>query len=337
MRVDVILGAGLPAAAVEALGVTAERYGVHTVWVQSFPSRRDPWMTIAGLGSRTARVRLGVMPISPYEVHPLRIADALYTLNDLSAGRAAVLVGGLGKSVARVTGLAPTRRITAVRDCVRILKGVSASASLEYTGEVYRLKHYHPEWATQAPPLVYVGSTGAQMLAMAGAEADGVMMSDVPLARMDEVLGHLRRGFARAGRDGRNFRVNNFMAWHIGVDREANLRQARQELVWRGLLQRWHLAGFLPEDEVALVETKFDSFLQAFYRRSDEIEGVPRPLVDRLVEHLTFAGGLDDVPRVAGELRRYEAAGLNEVALKVHGDPAAALTVIGERLLPLLH
>ena len=40
MKIDVILEAGLEEAQVEQLAVQAERYGIQTLWVASFPSRR---------------------------------------------------------------------------------------------------------------------------------------------------------------------------------------------------------------------------------------------------------------------------------------------------------
>jgi alkanesulfonate monooxygenase SsuD/methylene tetrahydromethanopterin reductase-like flavin-dependent oxidoreductase (luciferase family) len=336
MRIEVILGSGLTAAQVEELGVLAEQVGLAAVWVQSFPGRRDPLLTIAGLARLTRRIRLGVLPTSPWEVHPLRIADGLLTLNELCGGRAALLVGGLGHSVMRVTGLAPRQRVAAVRDTVRILKGISPDQPLNYEGQVFSLMHYQPDWAVQPPPFVSVGATGPQMLTMAAGCADGVMMSDVPLARMGEVMDHIRQGLAAAGRGPGEFRVNNFMAWHIGRDREAALAEARRELVWRGLLQKWHTAGFLGDEDADFVESRRDRFLQAFLTGSATIEGVPGALVDRLIANLTFAGGPDDIPRVAEELRRYAAAGQDQVALKVHDNPAEAIRLIGERLRPLL-
>lgn len=336
MRIEVILGSGLTAGQVEELGVLAEQVGIDTVWVQSFPGRRDPLLTIAGLARLTRRIRLGVLPTSPWEVHPLRIADGLLTLNELCHGRAALLVGGLGHSVMRVTGLVPHQRVAAVRDTVRILKGIAADRPLDYQGEVFSLMHYQPDWAVQPAPFIAVGATGPRMLAMAAGCADGVMMSDVPLSRMAEVMGHVRAGLAAAGRDPGQFRVNNFMAWHIGSDREAALAEARRELVWRGLLQKWHTAGFLGEEDAEFVESRRDRFLQAFLTGNARIEGVPEGLVDKLIANLTFAGGPEDIPRVADELRRYAAAGQQEVALKVHDHPAEAIRLIGERLRPLL-
>lgn len=331
MRIDVILNAGFTAAQVAELCQLADQYdGIHTVWVSSFPGRRDPALTIAATAAATRRIRLGTMPVSPYEVHPLRLADQLLTLNELTAGRAAILIGGLGRSVARLTGLQPARRITAVRDCVAILKSASADQPLHHEGEVYQLVDYQPEWATtRPPPLVYVGSTGPQMLRMAAGVADGVMMSDVPLTRMPEVMAHIRAGDPPDG-----FRINNFFAWHVKTDREAAMAEARRELAWRGLLKTWYTSTFMDPDDAEFVEASWGAFMQAFLKRTDVIEGVPEAIVGKLVENLTFAGGPQDIDRIAAELHAFAAAGQNEVALKVHDQPDEAIRLIGERLIP---
>jgi alkanesulfonate monooxygenase SsuD/methylene tetrahydromethanopterin reductase-like flavin-dependent oxidoreductase (luciferase family) len=293
-------------------------------------------MMMAGLARTSRDVRLGTLPVSPYEIHPLRLADSLLTFNEMCGGRASVLIGGMGHSVMRVTALEPTRRVTAVKDCVNILRGIRADEMLNYEGECYSLLNYQPEWAVEGPPRVYVGSNGPQMLAMGGRVADGIMMSDVPLAKMDEVLGHIDRGLAAAGRSRSDLRLNNFYAWHIKEDREASMREARRELVWRGFLLPWHTEHFLGAEMAAFVESKKDAFLQAFLNNTDVIEGVSEDVVAALVENLTFAGGLDEIPRVVEHLRGFERAGLNEVALKVHDDPAAAIRLIGEHLVPAL-
>ena len=336
MKIDIILDAGMPAAQVEDLGKLADKYGIQTLWGSCFASRRDPMLTMSGLTRSTNHVRLGTMPVSPYEVHPQRIADTLLTFNEASNGRASILIGGLGHSTTRVTGLQPVRRIDAVRDCVSILKGISPNAPLNYTGEVYQLTDYCPEWATAAPPLIYVGATGPRMLRMSAAVSDGTMMSDVPLSRMAEVIGHIEHGLNDAGRDRSEFRVNNFFAWHIKKDRAASMAEARQGLVWRGLLQAWHIATFLDEDECAIVEANRPAFLNAFLKKSDRIEGVPEHIVDALVENLTFAGDENSLDKTIEHLREFEQAGLDEVALKVHEDPANGIRMIAERLLPKL-
>ncbi len=336
MNVDVILEAGLPADRVEALAVQAERYGIQTLWVASFPSRRDPIPALALASRATRRIGLATLPVSPYEVHPLRIADQLLTLNELSEGRAAILVGGLGHSVSRVTGLQPTRRVTAVRDTIRILKGLRADAVLDYEGELYSLRNYRAEWATQRAPRVYAGATFEQMLRMAAEVADGTMLSDAPLGRMPQIVSWMNAGLAAAGRKRSDFRVNNFMAWHVKRDRAQSLREARRELIWRGFLLPWFTETFLDAKTAAMVAERKPAFLQAFFDRSPHIEGVPEPVVEKLVDNLTLAGDFTDIDRIAGHLHALARAGLDEVALRLHDEPEQGLAIIGERLLPAL-
>jgi len=336
MKVDVILDAGMPARQVEELGCIADSFGIQTLWGSCFASRRDPLLTMAGLTRLTTNVRLGYLPVSPYEVHPQRMADTLLTFNELCGGRANILVGGLGHSTARVTGLQPVRRLDTVRDCVSILKGISPDAPLQYEGDRFQLRDYCPEWATDTPPMVYIGATGPKMLRMTAAIADGTMMSDVPLSRMGEVMRYIDEGLADVRRSRADFRVNNFFAWHIKKDRAASLAEARQSLIWRGLLQEWHISTFLEEKECALVEANRAAFMKAFLQRDGVIEGVPEHIVEALIENLTFAGDESSIEKTVAHLMEFERAGLMEVALKVHDQPAEAIRMIGERLVPAL-
>lgn len=336
MKIDIILEAGLPSARVEALAVQAERAGIQTLWVASFPSRRDPVPALALASRATSRIRLATLPMSPYEVHPLRIADQLLTLNELSNGRATILIGGLGHSVSRVTGLQPTRRVTAVRDTIRILKGLRPDAMLDYQGVLYSLMNYRAEWATQPAPRIYAGATFEKMMRMAAAVADGTMLSDAPLGRMPEILGWLQAGLDAAGRSRSEFKVNNFMAWHVKRDRAKSIREARQELIWRGFLLPWFTETFLDAKTAALVEASKPAFLNAFLEKSPDIEGVPEAVVDKLVEHLTLTGDLTDIDRITGHLHALETSGVDEIALRLHDEPEEGLRLIGEHLLPAL-
>jgi 5,10-methylenetetrahydromethanopterin reductase len=336
MKVDIVLEAGLPAARVEALAVQAEDLGIQTLWVACFPSRRDPVPALALASRVTRRIRLALLPVSPYEMHPLRIADQLLTLNELSAGRATILVGGLGHSVSRVTGLQPSRRVTAVRDTLRILKGLRPDAVLDQRGEIYSLMNYRAEWATQPPPRIYAGATFEKMLGMAAGVADGTMLSDAPLGRMPQVMGWLQAGLEASRRPRSAFLMNNFMAWHVKRDRAAAVAEARRELIWRGFLLPWFTETFLDPATAAGVEASKPAFLKAFLERTPTIEGVPEAVIEKLVEHLTLTGDIGDIERIAAQIHAMGAAGLDEVALRLHDDPEEGLQLIGERLLPAL-
>ncbi len=76
--------------------------------------------------------------------------------------------------------------------------------------------------------------------------------------------------------------------------------------------------------------------MQAFLQRTSVIEGIPEHIVEALVANLTFAGDLEAIDGVIEHLKSFEAAGLDEITLKVHGDADKAIRIIGERLVPEL-
>ncbi|MEJ2139288.1 MAG: LLM class flavin-dependent oxidoreductase [Gammaproteobacteria bacterium] len=336
MKVQIFLEAGIPPAEVAQLGRLAEDAGIAALWTSSFPARREPFMCLAALAAERRNLQLGAVPISPYELHPLKIADTLLTLNELCGGRGAITVGGMGHSVMRVTGLTPVRRVSAVRECVEILHAAAAGEPVSYEGEIYWLQNYHADWLTQPAPKIYVGANGPGMLKMAGRVADAVMLSDVPLARMAEVRARMLEGRAAAGRETESLTVANFFAWHIKEDRQAALDEARMELIWRGLLLPWHTAPFLGAEDAAFVDERRDAFLQAFVRRNPKIEGVPEHIIDALIKNLTFTGSPADIDGIAAKLSSYAALGLDEVTLKIHGDAREAIRLIGTHLIPAL-
>jgi alkanesulfonate monooxygenase SsuD/methylene tetrahydromethanopterin reductase-like flavin-dependent oxidoreductase (luciferase family) len=336
VKVQVFLEAGVPPAEVAELGKLAERAGIETLWASSFPARREPFMCLTPLAARQRNLQLGAVPISPFELHPLKMADSLLTLNELSGGRAAITVGGMGHSVMRVTGLKPERRVRAVRECVEILQAAASGKPVDYHGEIFQLTNYQADWVTAAAPTIYVGANGPTMLKMAGRVADGVMLSDVPLSRMAEVNANMQTGRVAAGRAGDPIKVANFFAWHIKEDRELAQAEARIEMIWRGLLQAWHISPFLGDADAAFVEAHKDAFLQAFLARSPNIEGVPEYIVQSLVDNLTFTGGPEDIDNVAAHLTEFADQGLDAVTLKIHGDAHEAIRLIGDYLVPAL-
>ncbi len=336
MQVQIFLEAGIPPAEVAELGALAESAGIAAVWASSFPARREPFMCLTPLAAQQRKLQLGVVPVSPYELHPLKIADSLLTLNELCGGRGAITVGGMGHSVMRVTGLTPARRVRAVRECVEILHAAASGQPVDYRGEIYQLSNYRADWLRNKPPLIYVGANGPAMLKMAGRVADGVMLSDVPLSRMAEVQTQLRAGRAAGSMQDRPLRIANFFAWHIKADRQAAIDEARMELIWRGLLQPWHTSPFLGDADAAFVDQHRPAFLQAFLARSPHIEGVPERIIAALVDNLTFTGGPDDIGEIARQLKEFSQAGLDEVTLKIHGDAREAIRLIGAHLVPQL-
>ncbi len=104
----------------------------------------------------------------------------------------------------------------------------------------------------------------------------------------------------------------------------------------RGWLREKYFAPFLDPDELRIMAAHEKDFLNAFLRGSDVIENVPAGLVEKMVRNISFVGGLDQIGSAIETLRGFAAAGLTEIAIRVHDDPAAAIRLIGERVIPAL-
>ncbi|MCC7257768.1 MAG: LLM class flavin-dependent oxidoreductase [Gammaproteobacteria bacterium] len=335
MEIDVILEADVTPAQVAELAQLAEGYGIRGLWTQNYSNARDAFMCLMPAATATRRIRLGAVVISPYEMHPLKIANAVSTLNEYSGGRGMVVIGGGGEWPG-VLGVPYGKRVTGCGEAIAMVKRAVAGEAVTWKGQVYSARYFRSTWVKGPPPIVYAGATGPKMLDMAVRLADGTMLSDMTLPMLEPTMGHLRAALTRHGRAPASFRVSNFCAFHVKRDREASFREARRELMIRGWLGEEWYGPLLTAEEAAIVEANKNAFLTAFRTRSGEIKGVPPGICAKLVEGLSLAGNLDDLDRHADRLRRFAAAGMTENALRLHDEPAEALHLIGRELLPRL-
>jgi alkanesulfonate monooxygenase SsuD/methylene tetrahydromethanopterin reductase-like flavin-dependent oxidoreductase (luciferase family) len=335
MRIDVILDPDLSPQRVTELGLLAEECGLRAVWTSNYPSSRDPFINICPLALASSRIRLGPLVVTPYELHPYKIAKALASLNELCSGRANILIGG-PTGVNAFMGMDTSRMVGRVRECMEILKGISPDAPLNYRGDIYQTWGYQPRWATDEPPQIYVGANKKQMLRMAAAVADNIMLGDPTPARLELCLQQLEEHLKSLGRSRTDVQVSTLVAWHVKHDRAASVSEAKRQLALRGMLDTWYLESFLDEDECRLVDANRNNFFSAYKNETDVIQGVPDGIIDKLVNNLTMSGGYTDVDKHIETLRQYRDMGIDQVAFKLHRDQEASIRIIGERVLPAL-
>jgi alkanesulfonate monooxygenase SsuD/methylene tetrahydromethanopterin reductase-like flavin-dependent oxidoreductase (luciferase family) len=335
MRVDLILESNAAPERIAALGRLAERYGLGGIWVSSMLDARDPFLNFAELARTSHGIRMGPIAVSPFELHPLKMATSLLTLNELSGGRAQIVVGGGGGTMTAMD-IQPARRVRAVEEALAILRLAGRGEPVNFEGEIFRVRRYNPSWARSTPPVVYAGANRDQMQRMAARHADGIMLSDKIVEQVREARAVIDPVLAGAGRDPAAFRLNNFWAWHVKESREEAEREARIWLALRGVLLKANHHYFMNEADMDLVEQKRGAFFEALRRRSPDIAGVPDRVVKLLVDNLTSCAALADIDREIDRLRRFEAAGLNEIALRIYEDPEDTIRIIGERVVPAL-
>ena len=336
MELDIILEADLTPAEITELGLLAESYGFRAIWAQNYARARDAFMSIVPLAQASSRIGIGVVIVSPYEMHPLKIANATLTLNEYCDGRGLVVVGAGGEWPG-VIKVGYGKRVAGAREAIEIVKGACREPVFNYDGDVYHAQGFSAtHWHTCTPPLVYDGASGPNMLAMAASVADGVMMSDVHPGMIDERMPILWQTLADHGRSREEFRVSNFVAWHIKEDREESFAEARRELIIRGWLERDWLLPYVSEEEADAILANKWPFLKAFRERHGNIEGVPKNVTNQLVEGLSLSGDHSDIDRHIERLNKFSESGFTEIALRLHDNPADAIRVIGDKVLPAI-
>jgi len=326
MQVDIILNEYDSPGAMAEQAVLAERYGIRAIWSTSYATGRDPFLSLAPAAQATSRILLGPLAVSPMELHPLKITQELLTLNELCDGRAIIAVGA-GGGVLAAMGIKRRQMVESVRETVEIIRAALTGEDVTYHGDIYTAHQFDARWANGLPaPQIYVGASQERMSTMATEKADGLMGSDLipPLIRLSK--GWVDEGLARHGRTGQPFGVSNFWAWHIKKDKQASRREACRELVLRGILRPRYTEQ----------ENK-GWFWHAFASGAGDIDGAPAHIVDALIAGLSSTGDLDDVDREIERFKEYAALGLTEIAIRVHGDPIDAITLIGERIVPAVN
>ena len=341
MQIDIILEPDLTPAQVAEVAVAAENYGFRTLWHSNYHQNPDAFVALVPAALATRKIKLGVLAVSPYEMHPLKIANALLTLNELSRGRAIAAIGG-GGSVMGATGIKmdpkAQRMLRGVREAVEMVKAVTSGKFVQgYPGELFKLtRPLKSGWAKSPKPGVFTCSTGPKMLELAGRIADGTQMSDVTPEKISHHMEHLRAGLAARTTPVEDFRIGNFWAWHIKADREKSMYEARRELVFRGELlpPKYDMEPYVTAEERQLVIDKWQNFAKAFWTRTGKIEDVPESIVNRLIAACSSAGDIGDIDQQIERFRVFEKAGLTELSIRLFDEPMAGLKIVAENVLP---
>ena len=346
MDIEIILEPDITPQQVAEIAVEAEKYGIRSLWTSNYHDGWDAFLSLVPAAQATSRIQLGPLAVSPFEMHPMKIAHSLLTLNELSNGRAMVGIGG-GGSIAGAMEKGwwdhkKKRSVRAVREAIEIVRSMAdGEFHRGYEGEIFSVtRPYHVKYSKAPAPKIYSCSTGPQMLRMGGKFADGIHMSDIEPEFIKPSIENVVIGLGRRELPvpDEGFRTSNFWAWHIKKDREASMVEARRELVWRSAMVPpfAHLTDYVTQEEADLIRDKWDAIAAAFWTRSGQIDEneVPRDLIERCIRHFSSAGDESNIDEQIERFQMFKDGGLNDLAIRLFDDPMESLKMIGEKVVP---
>lgn len=165
----------IPVSAVAELGALAEKEGFDTVFASSHYNNRDPFVALDRVAAATNSVRVGPGVANPYEVHPVKLASQVATLDEVSDGRAVMGVGAGDESTLSNLGINRDRPLRRVLETFKVAQDLWAGERVDHDGTFVARDAGLNYDAGEIP--VYVGAQGPHMLRMAGKHADGVLVN----------------------------------------------------------------------------------------------------------------------------------------------------------------
>ncbi|MEX2549211.1 MAG: LLM class flavin-dependent oxidoreductase [Nitriliruptoraceae bacterium] len=301
-----------------------EAAGFTSLWTNEAKGR-DALLLCHAWAAATTDLEVGVAVAPIWTRSPAQLAMASATLQEASGGRFLLGLGvSHGATMGPWHGAEVRRPLTASRELLAILAQLEAGEESAVDGEVLSSRGFRLAISPTPPPTRrYLAAMGPRMLALAGAEADGVLLNWAGPAEVARAGSAVRDAAVTAGRDPGSVEVATYVRVAVAADRDAARAALAGQISTYGALPTYasHLErqGFGPALERARVA------------RRDGADGAG--LVEALGEEALTALGHAGTPTdpLGPMLARYREAGLDHLIARVvvvDDDPMASIDAV---------
>jgi 5,10-methylenetetrahydromethanopterin reductase len=311
MKVSLQLIPEQPAEQLLAAAQTADELGYYACYSADEIYHKDAWLLLTAAAGRTERIRLGPCVAPVYIRDPTYVAQLAATLDELSRGRAEVVLGIGNLAMLEQYGIEwrGSRPIARLREAYRVIRELLDEGSIDFQGEFFR---YAGVTTAARPvqervPLKLGAMGGPKSMQLAGEIADGLHTA---CAYSPEALRyavhHFEVGADRAGRDVDQLDIGDSLLGAIAPDRDVARRAGR-------ILAAFYIPSMPPPllarhgidpDEVAPINEAF---------AAGDIEHALALTPDDVADRIMVAGAPEDW--IEWLSQAYAPAGLNHALL----------------------
>ena len=183
-----------------AMAKLADDSKASIIWLASHLFQREPIATAALILSATKNVKIALMAMSPYSVHPVYSTMAAATLNEQFPGRVKLCFGVGAPRDLEAAGLTAEHPLATLRESIQIARALLSGETVEHEGQKFKVSGRRLSIGAQDLP-IFLAASGPQMLELAGALADGVLISAATSpAFIRWTLDLVRKGEEQSGR-----------------------------------------------------------------------------------------------------------------------------------------
>ncbi|MBU6996469.1 MAG: 5,10-methylenetetrahydromethanopterin reductase [Theionarchaea archaeon] len=205
----------------------AEDAGFHHVWITDHYNNRNIYSTMTDIAYRTNRILIGSAVTNPYVSSPVWTASAIFTIDEISGGRAVFGIGAGDKMTLNAIGIKWERPLAAVKEAVEIFRELNETKKCKYNGTFFNVPNARVKKNPSHRIPVYVGAQGPKMLQMSAALADGVLVNASHPRDFDPAVKALKEGAAQAGRTFSELDVAAYTSFSIDEKQDKAIKKAR--------------------------------------------------------------------------------------------------------------
>jgi 5,10-methylenetetrahydromethanopterin reductase len=165
-----------PIADIAAQAQAAEMGGATTLWIACHLFLRDPVTTAALALAATRKIKIALMALSPYSTHPVYIAMAAASLDEMYPGRVILCLGSGAPADLRAAGIDSPKPLVAIGEAVKVCRQLFAGEMADFHGQMFTVEGRRLVNGGRTIPIVLAASR-PNMLRLAGRQTDGVLIS----------------------------------------------------------------------------------------------------------------------------------------------------------------
>jgi len=210
----------------------AEELGYFGVWMTEVSGAES--MALLGAASQvTDRLHLGCGVVSVYTRTMPLLAMGAYTLDALSMHRFRLGVGASTANIAeRWHGVQYRHPALRVRESILLLRQLLDGQKTRFSGTTIVSDGFQLSGTGSIPPPIYVAALGADMLAVAGELADGVIITLSSRESIAKAMSIVDEAARKAGRSPHDIRRVAYVRTCLTGDAAAAISWMQRELGW---------------------------------------------------------------------------------------------------------
>jgi 5,10-methylenetetrahydromethanopterin reductase len=315
----------------------AERLGFHAFFHNDKKWAREVFSRLGAATQCTRTIGLGTSVIDPYTRHAALLAQATATLAELAPGRFRVIMGS-GSHFETLPGYGSPKPVAGLREAAELMQRLWRGEKVTLDGEVVKFNDGSLDWTPSEVPQLYIASRGPQILKLAGAIADGVLIGSFAtppgIAYARE---HILPGLKTSNRDWSDIRLCSWIYLSL-LEREAD---PVPEGIKRGVsFAFWSSRKALSAMVDELAPDASDAFRQFIREAPHEwsppiMEELRRLMPRGVIDSLALVG---TAPQVVARLKALAAAGVQEIVIwpfpHAHQDMDGFMQELARDVLP---